>query len=126
MARLAITLLGPVRIGRGEATRPVPVGGKALTLLAYLAVEPDRPRRREVLATLLWPDQPEENARHSLRQALSAVRQAIGDHEADPPHLLVTRDTVAFNGASDYDFDLTTFNSLLDACREHPHRHAEA
>ncbi len=100
--------------------------GKALALLAYLVVEPDYPRRREVLAALLWPDQPEESARHSLRQALTSVRQRLDDQAADPPHLIVSRDTVAFNATSDYQLDVATFDALLDACHDHPHRHADA
>ncbi len=35
---------------------------KAQALLAYLAVEADRPQRRERLAGLLWPDAPERRA----------------------------------------------------------------
>ena len=126
MARLALTLLGPAQISRGEGTSRSTVGGKALALLAYLAVEPDHPRQRGALAALLWPDQPEENARHSLRQALTSVRHAIGDHGADPPHLLAARETVAFNGASDVQLNVTALRDLLDACRAHPHRHADA
>ncbi len=126
MAHLALALLGPARVGRGGEPVTSLGAGKALALLAYLAVTPDRPRPRESLAALLWPEQPEENARHSLRQALTTVRKAIGDPDADPPHLLVTRDAVTFNGASDYQLDVAEFSRLLEACREHPHRHPDA
>lgn len=43
---------------------------KVRALLAYLALEAGRPQRREVLTTLLWPDQSESAARLNLRQAL--------------------------------------------------------
>ncbi|MBA2277809.1 MAG: winged helix-turn-helix domain-containing protein, partial [Chloroflexia bacterium] len=125
MAHLALALLGPARIARGDEPVTTLGAGKALALLAYLAVTPDRPRPRESLAALLWPEQPEENARHSLRQALTTLRKAIGDPAA-PPHLLVTRDAVTFNGASDYQLDSAEFGRLLEVCREHPHRHPDA
>ncbi len=44
---------------------------KARALLVLLAVEADRPRRREQLASLFWPDVPDATARTNLRSALS-------------------------------------------------------
>lgn len=46
-------------------------------LLAYLAVLPDRPHAREKLASLLWSDRAEEQARDSLRQSLAALRRTF-------------------------------------------------
>lgn len=51
---------------------------KARALLAYLALQADRPVRRETLAALLWGDRPESQARQSLRQALAGLRRALG------------------------------------------------
>ena len=56
----------------------------ARALLAYLAMHAGVACRREVLAGLLWPDQPESEARHNLRQALSRLRTAIGDNDGRP------------------------------------------
>jgi len=47
-------------------------------LLAFLALEPGVHSRDEVMA-LLWGEYPEEKARVSLRQALTHLRDAIGD-----------------------------------------------
>jgi DNA-binding SARP family transcriptional activator len=52
---------------------------KAEALLAYLCLYPGRPQSREKLATLLWGDTPDEQARSSLRQAFSAIRRALPD-----------------------------------------------
>ncbi len=95
---------------------------KVLALLVYLAVEADRPHRRERLAGLLWPDSDEEAARHSLRQVLSNLRQSLHDRDIVPPHLIVTRDAVRFDRDSDHWLDLTAFTKLLDACQHHRHR----
>jgi predicted ATPase len=88
---------------------------KARALLAYLVVEAERPQRRERLAGLLWPDAPERRARTNLRRALANLRQAISDHEADPPFLHITRQTLQFNRASDAWVDVLAFNGCLEA-----------
>ena len=85
---------------------------KARGLLAYLAVEADQAHRREKLAGLLWPGYTESSARTNLRRALADLRQAIGDHQAVPPYLLVTQDTLQFNTASEAAVDVSTFTHL--------------
>ncbi len=70
-------------------------------LLAYLAIEADRPHRRGELAMLLWPDVEAKKASQNLRQTLRQLQLAIGNKEADPPYLLITRQTVQFNVAAD-------------------------
>ena len=69
---------------------------KARALLAYLAVECDRPHRREYLAGLFWPETPERNARTNLRSALANLRQVIHDHQDTPPYLKITPQTIQF------------------------------
>src|SRR4051812_10522439 len=52
---------------------------KRLALLAYLACA--RPRgfhRRDKLLALFWSEQEEQNARHSLSQSLTYLRQNLG------------------------------------------------
>lgn len=93
---------------------------KVRALLAYLSVEA-RPHRREALAGRLWPDLPEVSARHNLSQVLFNLRQVIGDRHAQPPFLLVSRDTIHFNPASSHTLDVAVFNELLDCCAVHPH-----
>ncbi len=96
---------------------------KARALLAYLVVEAEKVHRRDVLAGLLWPDQPQRKARQNLRQALSYLRRALNDqHEDEPPFLLSTRETLQFNVACDYELDVAVFTSLYEACQQHRHR----
>ena len=54
------------------------LGPPRLALLAVLAAAGDRGVSREKLSGLFWPDFDEERARHSLRQALYAVRSGLG------------------------------------------------
>jgi DNA-binding SARP family transcriptional activator len=94
MAHLSLSMPGPFQVTLNE--RPIMdfKSNKVRLLLAYLAVEADRPHRREVLAGLLWPDWPDRDALSNLRYALSNLRRVIGDRHADPPFLLITRDTL--------------------------------
>src|SRR4051794_41007558 len=125
MAQLALTLLGPL-----QATLDgVPIAGfesqKVRALIAYLALEADRPHGRDALAGLLWPNQPDQDARNNLRQALANLRQALGDQRATPSYLRITRESVQFNCISDHQIDAVAFTELLAACAQHPHRHPE-
>jgi DNA-binding SARP family transcriptional activator/predicted ATPase len=119
MARLSLSLLGPFQVTLDG--RPVTgfKSNKVRALLAYLAVEADRLHRRETLAGLLWPDWLDRDALGNLRYALSDLRKVIGDRagadgpEAGRPFLLVTRDTLQFNTASDYWLDVAAFTELV-------------
>ena len=50
---------------------------KHQALLIYMALNADRAHRRERLAAMLWSDSDESKARHSLSQALYAVRRLL-------------------------------------------------
>ncbi len=51
---------------------------KHLALLAYLALHPREPHRRDVLTELLWPRAPFGEARHSLATGVSVLRGLLG------------------------------------------------
>ncbi len=125
MALLSLRLLGPFEARLGDAPAGEFEYNKLRALLAYLAVEAGRPHRREELAGLLWSDKPDQAARDSLRQALSKLRQAIGDGDAAPPFLSITRDTIQFNPRSHHWLDVAAFEALFAACASHPHRRLE-
>jgi DNA-binding SARP family transcriptional activator len=109
MAHLSLSCLGPLQVMLGR--RPVTgfKSNKVRALLIYLTVEAERPHRREVLAGLLWPEWPDREALSNLRYALSNLRRIIGDHSAEPPFLLISRNTLQFNTNSDYHLDVTDF-----------------
>jgi predicted ATPase len=121
MAHLTLGVLGAMQVTLADGETVKFRSDQTRALLAYLAVEADRPHRREALTGLLWPDEPEEAARHNLRQALVNLRKAIGDHTANPPYLLSTPDEIRFNPASNYTLDLAEFDAHLAACESHVH-----
>lgn len=66
---------------------------KTGALLAYLGMSRDMAATREELATLLWGDCTDQQARQSLRQALALLRKEIGHPEA----LVADTQTVRLN-----------------------------
>jgi DNA-binding SARP family transcriptional activator len=114
VARLAIHLLGPFQVSLDGELIDGFHSDKVRALLAYLSVE-ERPHRREKLAGLLWPDLPEGSARTNLRHALANLRQVIGDQQATPAFLLISRQTIRFNSKSDAWVDALAFTSALQA-----------
>lgn len=125
MPHLTLGVLGTLQIALADATSSKLESDKTRALLAYLAVQADHAHRRESIIGLLWPEQPEETARHNLRQALFNLRRALGDHSAIPPFFFITRDKIQFNRASDYYLDLAEFDAHLAATDRHAHGQME-
>ncbi len=77
MGRLDVRLLGgfEARFDTGQKVS-LPTR-KAEALLAYLALAPGKARSRDQLASLLWSDRADAQARSSLRQALTSLRHGL-------------------------------------------------
>ena len=110
MARLVLSLLGTFQATLDEQPIHRFRVNTARALLAYLAVEADRPHHRDTLAGLLWPNVANAVAINNLRHALSDLRKAIGDTAA-APFLHITRHTLQFNSASDSWLDTQAFRN---------------
>lgn len=122
-APLKITLFASFQVALNGRSLTDFATDKARALLAYLAVERQHPHRRESLAALLWPDQPDARARQNLRQALSNLRQALGDTDDTPiPFLLIDRHEVQMNPQAEVWLDVAEFTGLASACDHHRHR----
>lgn len=125
MPHLKLSVLGSMQIALANTPIAKLESDKTRALLVYLVVEADQAHRRDALMGLLWPDSPQETARHNLRQALFNLRQAIGDHTANPRFLFITRDEIQFNPASAYSLDVAEFNAHLAATAHHAHQQLE-
>lgn len=112
MARLSMWLFGPFQATLDGKALEGFKSDKARALLAYLVVEAGRPHSRESLAGLLWPEMPESAAQTSLRSVLANLRKTLGDTENNSPYLIISRETIQFNLASDHWLDVTTFTEL--------------
>jgi DNA-binding SARP family transcriptional activator/predicted ATPase len=114
VTQLSISLLGNLCVTLDGQPITGFKSNKDRALLAYLAIESDHPHRREVLAGLLWPEWPDRDALSNLRFTLSSLRKVICDQQAAPPYLLISRDTLQLNPASDIWLDVSAFNQLLE------------
>ena len=111
MSHLEIALLGRFRVALDGAEVTRFGADTARALLAYLALHMDSPCRRETLAGLLWPDQPETEARHNLRTALRFLGQP------EPPAALVRPGDVAAFAAEHWSTALIPAGTAIPAAR---------
>jgi ABC-type oligopeptide transport system substrate-binding subunit/DNA-binding SARP family transcriptional activator len=125
MRHLQIHLLGTFQAALNDQSIAGFDSNKVRALLAYLAVEADRPHARDELIGLLWPDQPDTAARASLRQALANLRQIIGDRISATPFIATTSDSIQFQRTEQCAIDVVVFNELSAECRAHTHRRIE-
>lgn len=126
MTKLTLHLLGTFQAEYDHQPVTHFRSNKERALLAYLAIEHNRPHRRDTLIGLLWPEQPQPLAQNNLRKALTRLRQTIPTPES---YLLITPAAVQFNpdavASSAAWLDVQAFESLNAECQQHHHRHLE-
>lgn len=69
-----VRTLGVAQIDVG-ASQVTPASSRRFAILLYLALEAGRRVSRAALHNLVYPDQSEKNARHSLREAIYQLRR---------------------------------------------------
>ncbi|HRJ44196.1 MAG TPA: BTAD domain-containing putative transcriptional regulator, partial [Caldilineaceae bacterium] len=114
MPHLTLSLLGGFQAQLDDRPLDGFQSNKARGLLIYLAVEADRAHSRAKLAGLFWADLPEKRALTYLRHALANLRKLLGDADAGPSFLVVTRQTLQFNRQSEHRLDVADLLAVLD------------
>ena len=76
-SQLRVKLLGGFEVRQAGGPVVAISGKKTRALMAYLALMPGRTHGREKLADLLWSDRGDKQARDSLRQALTELRDVL-------------------------------------------------
>lgn len=109
-SKLAIRLLGGLEITLAGQVLDTFMSNKAPALLIYLALTP-RSQPRDLLATLLWGEMGDADAKNNLRQVLTNLRKVLD------PYLLVTRESIGFNHTAAYFLDVLAFEQYLHAGR---------
>jgi DNA-binding SARP family transcriptional activator len=103
---LELRLFGSLLIHQDGAVVDSLKSKKGQALLCYLAVT-GQPWSRPALAGLFWPDMPEANALINLRKALHLINQQLASH------LLVSRQTIAFNQTASTWLDVAEFEARV-------------
>lgn len=112
MLQLTLALLGGFAVRLEGHPTPRFRTQKARALLAYLAMEAERPHERAALAALYWPEMSDALALRNLSQTLIWLRRAIG--EGAPPFLLLNQRQVQWNAAAAVEVDARRFLTLLE------------
>jgi DNA-binding SARP family transcriptional activator len=110
MAALRLNLLGGFEARPESGPLVTLPRKKSEALLAYLALHAGQMQARDKLAALLWGDVSDTRARHSLRQALTALRRAVGPGAI--PLLLEEGDGVTIDPGA-VDVDVALFERLV-------------
>lgn len=105
---LRLLTFGGLALQTGDGSLLSRVRPQRLAILAMLASAGDRGVSRDRLAGVFWPETGEDRARHSLRQALYALRQELG---AD----VVRSDAVLALDRSAIDSDVGDFRAAVAA-----------
>jgi len=106
---LMLELFGPGRLLRGGASLPRLRTRKGLSLLAFLALQRNRPLSRPHIAVVLWPDSPDPQSLYNLRRALSDLRGVFGP---DAARLRADGPSLGFD-IEGIEVDLLAFDSLV-------------
>jgi DNA-binding SARP family transcriptional activator len=109
-ARVKLTLLGGFQAQVGAGAPLVLPTRKTQALLAYLALPLGQAHPRDKLATLLWGDMPDAQARGNLRHALSRIRKNLP--AGVRPGLVLDGPTVALD-PSVVEVDVAEFERLV-------------
>ena len=106
---LRIALFGEAHFSfRGEPYRFEALP-RALPLLAYLILKRAHPESVDAVATLLWPDDRESDARVKLRRHVSVLQAALPPEDPAQPWFHTTGDTLQWNCTANSFCDLSAF-----------------
>ena len=114
MSAFHLVTLGPLRLVDAAGADYLRGRRKELALLAFIARRAPRDVPRDELTALLWGERGDDRARHSLRQTLLRLKQALGSVvDAGASHVRLAPDAITV--------DATTFEADISAGR---HREA--
>ncbi len=119
MPDLSVSLFGPPRITRGNEQINIQ-RRKDLGLLIYLVVT-SQPHSRDTLATLLWQDQNQADARSNLRKSLSRLKSLVGEAA-----IVMSQEQVRLNPNLSVDLDILRFQQHIQQVKKHGHLRRES
>ena len=119
---MILTLFGTAKLSIDGTSTINLRGAKAQALLAYLALESNRPHNRVALQALLWPELSASSAKNALRVMLYRLRAALEEVAPGSSNqlLTITRQSVQLNRDA-ASVDVLEFQSRMVAVAAHRH-----
>lgn len=121
MGKLRLQLLGAFRLQSAVGEPMLLPTKKSKALLAYLALAAGQLRSRAALASLLWDEAGDQQARESLRQTLSLLRKTLLSSHPQP--IISEGDAIALDPAVLH-ADALEFAQFANATEPEAHAHA--
>lgn len=87
---------------------------KVQALFTYMLVESGHSHKREFLADLLWGEQEQEKALHSLRQAVSALRKVLNGDCDGKDWIVAEGDEIALSVPENLELDTAIFENACE------------
>ena len=119
MENLRLSFFGGFRAEQDRRPLKVFESDKSRLLLAYLACEDGRLHRRESLAGLFWPEKSDDQAHHSLSQAIYTFQKRL-QAQAGASLLESGAQEVCFRPGAAW-VDVKAFDGLIQECVSHSH-----
>ncbi|MDX1418245.1 MAG: BTAD domain-containing putative transcriptional regulator, partial [Candidatus Promineifilaceae bacterium] len=93
------------------------------SLLAFLLLHRHNPQPRQQIASHLWPDSPDSQARANLRKLLHQLKQTLPDA---PRFLQIKTDLLQWREDAGYNFDVAQFEKRVSQAKPTPPHQQEA
>ena len=119
MTQLSFIFFGSFNVKFGDEPITRYRSDKVRALLAYLAVT-GQSHSRDMLGTLLWPDQSQGTARAYLRRELARLRELLGKTS-----FIADRETLALNSEAGLWVDVVQFQQHLATVQQCGHGRAQ-
>ncbi|HEY9088622.1 MAG TPA: BTAD domain-containing putative transcriptional regulator [Anaerolineaceae bacterium] len=116
-ATLTVYLLGPFQVLINDTPLTTWSSGRGRSLFQYLLAHHNRPRTREELMAIFWPETAEKAARNNLNVAVHALRQAL--RQVSDLNVVVYHEGVyRINPQIDLWLDVDVFEQALAQARQ--------
>lgn len=121
MAAIKVRLFGKLSIVRDGWQSSDFSCGKSQELLGFLLMHRESSHTREELATLLWADYSNSQAKQCLRQTLWQLKTALGGNQStENDLLLIHADWIGINPTADLWLDTAAFEEAYNSVRSLP------
>ena len=106
MAIMSINMLGQMTIKYNTEFLEKKLSSKALALICYLLINPNKKISREKITRYLWSDSDEESSKYNLRYSLWSIKRIILPDKNGEEFILAEKDVCFINKKYDFFSDV--------------------